>query len=199
MYPFSIKNLIEIFSDLPSVGPKTAERYVFYLLNQDSEKLQKFAQSIAELKEKTCICKICNCVNEEKEICSICGDTKRDTSLLCVVVNTRDMLNIEVGNKYNGLYFCLGNNINAIQGVGPSQLDVNKLLNYVRVKEIKEIILALDPNIEGETTTMYLVKVLKDFKIKITRLARGLQMGATLEYADEMTLNNAFRYRNIIL
>jgi len=198
MYPPSIKNLIETFSELPSVGPKTAERYVFYLLNQDSEKLQKFAQTIAELKEKTSICKICNCVNEEKEICYICTSQKRDTSLLCIVVNTRDMLTIEASNKYNGLYFCLGNKINTICGIGPDRLNINKLLSYPKIKEVKEIILALDPNIEGETTIMYLVKALKNFKIKITRLARGLPMGATLEYADEMTLNNALKYRSKI-
>ena len=198
MYPKSIKNLIETFSDLPSVGPKTAERYVFYLLTQDPEKLQKFAQSIAELKEKTRICKTCNCVNEQPEICLICADAKRNQNLLCIVVTTRDMLTIESSRKYNGLYYCLGNKINAIRGVGPAQLNINKLLNYVKTKQIKEIILALDPNIEGETTIMYLVKTLKDLKIKITRLARGLPMGATLEYADEMTLSNALRYRNEI-
>jgi len=197
MYPPAIKNLIEIFSLLPSVGPKTAERYVFYLLNKDSEVLQKFAQSIAELKEKTHICKNCNCITQ-KEKCEICDNHKRDQNILCIVADTRDMLAIEASKKYNGIYFCLGSKINAIHNIGLDKMNINKLLDYLKTKQIKEIILALDPNIEGETTSMYLVKVLKDFQIKITRLARGLPMGATLEYADEMTLNNALKYRNKI-
>lgn len=198
MYPQIIKNLITIFSKLPSVGPKTAERYVFMLLNQDIEYLQKFAQNLAELKEKTNFCKNCNCLIESKKICEICEDKKRNRNLLCIITNTRDMITIEESKQFNGLYFCLGNNINAIKQIGPSQLPINQLLSHIKTNQIKEIVLALDPSIEGETTTMYLLKILKPFKLKITRLARGLQMGASIEYADEMTLVNAFKYRSAI-
>lgn len=196
-FPPSIQNLIDHFSKLPTVGPKTAERYVFYLLKQHPEELQKFAQSIAELKEKTTICQKCFSY-AEKNPCSICSDAKRDRNFLCVVSDTRDMLSIESTGEFKGLYHILGGELNVIEGIKPDQLNVRQLEERIKKEPIKEIILALNPNLEGETTALYLAKTLKQIKpvVKITRLARGLPMGADLEYADEITLGNALKYRN---
>lgn len=194
-YPASIKNLIEHFSDLPTVGPKTAERYVFYLLKQNPEKLQKFAQNLAELKEKTTVCQICLSY-AEKSPCPVCLDNKRDNGMLCLVSDTRNMLTLEATGKYNGVYHVLGGVINTLEGTGPEQLNIKKLIDKIKTKNIREVILALSPNLEGETTSMYLAKLLKPYKLKITRLAKGLPMGAELEYADELTLANALKYRN---
>ena len=196
-YPSSIQNLIDHFSTLPTVGPKTAERYVFYLLKQCPEELQKFAQSIAELKEKTTICQSCFAIAETNP-CSICADQKRNRTVICVIANTRDMLAIEATKQYNGLYHILGGAINIIEGIKPEQLNIKQLIDNIKQNEIKEIILALNPDIEGETTAMYLAKLLKHSRqggIKITRIAKGLPMGSDLEYADEITLTNALKYR----
>lgn len=204
-YPKSIQNLIDHFSRLPSVGPKTAERYVFYLLRQNPEGLQQFAQAIAELKEKTVVCQTCLSI-AETDPCSICSDQKRNRSVLCLVADTRDMLALESTGQYKGLYHILGGVINTIEGVKPEQLNFKSLLSRLKASPIKEIILAFNPDLEGETTAMYLAKLLKPYKInpdtklgvgvKITRLAKGLPMGADLEYADEITLTNALKYRN---
>jgi len=191
-YPLSIQNLINHFSTLPTVGPKTAERYVFYLLKQSPEELQKFAQSLAELKEKTTVCRTCLSIAESNP-CLICSDKKRNQSIICVVADTRDMLTIEATKQYNGIYHILGGAINVVEGIKPEQLNIKQLIN--RVKGVKEIILAFNPDLEGETTSLYLAKLLKPYKIKVTRLAKGLPMGADLEYADEITLTNALKYR----
>ncbi|MBU4374911.1 recombination mediator RecR [Patescibacteria group bacterium] len=194
-YPLSIQNLISHFSQLPTVGPKTAERYVFYLLKQDPETLQKFALALSELKEKTTICQNCLAIAESNP-CSICADQKRNKSTICVVDGSRDMMAIESIEKYNGLYHILGGVINAIEGIKEDRLNIKQLIEKVKKNNIAEIILALNPDMEGETTAMYLTKLLKEYNIKITRLAKGLPMGASLEYADEMTLVNALKYRN---
>jgi len=194
-YPKSIQNLIEHFSKLPSVGPKTAERYVFYLLKQHPEWLQGFAQAIAELKEKTIVCQNCLAIAETNP-CSICADNRKNKSIICVVADTRDQLAIEATGQYNGLYHILGGVLNTIEGIKPEQLNIKRLLARLKTMPVKEIILALNPDLEGETTSLYLAKLLKPFKIKLTRLAKGLPMGADLEYADEITLSNALKYRN---
>ncbi len=193
-YPKSIQNLINYFSKLPTVGPKTAERYVFYLLQQGGEDLQGFAQAIAELKEKITICKSCGAVSESNP-CFICADKSRDKSIICIVANTRDMLAIENAKQYKGIYHILGGVINMIEGIGPEKLNIKNLLNKIKKDNIKEIIIALNPNMEGETTAMHLNKIIKPFNIKITRIARGLPTGSDLEYADETTINNALKYR----
>ena len=194
-YPKSIQNLIDSFSKLPTVGPKTAERYVFYLLKQSGEDLQQFAQSIAELKENIVICKNCLAVTET-DPCSICRDKNRDQALICVVANTRDLNSIELTSVYKGGYHVLGGLINAIEAIKPDQLTIKQLIKKIKANKIKEVILALNPNMEGETTALYLAKILKPYKIKITRLARGLSTGSDLEYADQSTLANALKFRN---
>lgn len=196
-YPPSLQNLIDEFSRLPTVGPKTAERYVFYLLKKSPEELKKFAEAILGLREKIITCQECGAI-AEKNPCPICADAKRDKSTLCVTADYRDMLALETAGNYNGLYFILGGVINAIEDAGPEKLNIQKLKEKLGKNGVREIILALDPNMAGEATTMYLTKIIKkDFpKIKITRLAKGLPMGADLEYADEITLANALKYRN---
>jgi recombination protein RecR len=196
-YPKSIQNLITELTRWPSVGPKTAERYVFYLLNRKPEQLQRLAQAIAELKEKITICRNCGAVSESSP-CFICQDKRRDHTLICAVANTRDMLSIESTGAYNGLYHILGGVINSIAGFGPEKLNIKPLKNKIKNNDIKEVILALSPNMEGETTAFYLKKILKSEELKITRIARGLPSGAELEYADEMTLGNALKFRTDI-
>lgn len=197
-FPIAIQNLINCFSKLPTVGPKTAERYVFFLLKQQPELLKQFAQNIAELKKKTTICQTCLAISETNP-CSICNNNQRNKEQLCIVADSRDMLAIEATKQYNGLYFILGGLINIIEAIGPEQLNIKQLTNYLKTKPIKEIIIALSPNLEGETTILYLIKLLKSLdlkQIKTTRLVRGLPSGADLEYADEITLSNALKYRN---
>ena len=194
-YPQSIQNLIDFFSKLPTVGPKTAERYVFYLLKQEKDDLQKFASAIANLKDKITICEHCFGVTDTSP-CSICQDTKRDNSILCVVSNTRDMISLEKTKEFKGKYHVLGGVLDTIEGIHPEKLKIKQLLERIPKENIKEVILALNPTLEGETTAIYLTKILKPYKILITRLAKGLPMGADLEYADEITLSNALKYRN---
>lgn len=194
-YPKAIQNLINELSKLPSVGPKTAERYVFYLLKQSSADLKKFGQTIAELKENIIICQSCHGVSE-KSPCDICSNPNRDKTILCVVANTRDMSAIESTHEFFGQYHVLGGVLNTIEGVGPDSLKIDSLKVKIRQNSVKEVILALNPTIEGETTSLYLIKLLKPYEVKITRLARGLATGADLEYADELTLGNALKYRN---
>lgn len=194
-YPGSIQTLMDFFAQLPTVGPKTAERFVFYLLKKNPEELQKFAQSIAELREKTTVCETCLSYAESNP-CHICADNNRNKHIICIVADTRDMLSIEATGQYSGLYHILGGELNTIEGIKPEQLNIRQLQEKLKKGNIQEIILALNPNLEGETTAMYLTKIFKPSKIKITRLARGLPTGADLEYADEMTLANALKYRN---
>ena len=193
-YPPAIQNLINLFTTLPSVGPKTAERYVFYLLKENPDYMQRLAQAIAELKEKTTICNSCQAV-AESDPCHICLDKTRENSSICVVATTREMLNIETTNEFKGQYHVLNGLIDMIKGLKPEQLNIKQLENKVKQGKIKEIILALSPNMEGETTALYLNKLLNKYKIKITRIAKGLPSGAEIEYADELTLGNALKYR----
>ncbi len=193
-YPKAIQNLIDKLSELPSVGPKTAERYVFYLLRQSEEKIKSLGLAINELKENTITCKECLAISESSP-CSICGDETREKNILCVVENTQDFLAIEETRQYNGRYFILGGLLNTIQNIRPEDLNINKLAQKIKNEKIAEIILALNFTLEGETTSLYLNKILKDH-VKITRLAKGLPAGSDLEYADELTLGSALKNRS---
>lgn len=201
-FPPSIQNLINQFNKLPGIGTKTAEKFVFYLLKQPKEKLKEFNAAFENLEEKIARCSLCFNFTEGKNytnFCSICVNPKRDKSILCVVAEPQDLLTIEKTNEYNGLYHILDGVINAIKEIGPEKLKIKELIQRVRNAQssipIKEIILAFNPDIEGETTILYLTKIFKPSKIKITRLARGLPMGSELEYADEITLTNALKNR----
>ena len=195
-YPKAIQSLIEKLSALPSVGPKTAERYAFYLLRQSDDTLNNLALAIKELKEKTTLCSSCNAIAETNP-CPICASQDRINDTLCIVENTQDLSTIEATHQFNGKYFVLGGLINTINEVKPENLNIEKLVKRVKADKIKEIILALNFTLEGETTSLYLNKLLRDH-LKITRLAKGLPAGSDLEYADEMTLASALKYRNEI-
>lgn len=196
-FPRAITNLIAAFSELPSVGPKTAERYVFHLLKSSPEKLENLAQSLLELKANTTVCASCLAISETNP-CSICSNQNRKNGTLCIVENTQDMISLEGTKQYQGQYFILGGLINTIANIQPDDLNVKKLLQKIKQEGFKEIILALNFTLEGETTSIYLQKILADQGVKITRLAKGLPAGSDLEYADEMTLSTALKYRNEI-
>lgn len=195
-YPGAIENLINQLSSLPSVGPKTAERYAFYLLRQSQEKLRNLAAAISELKTNTTLCVSCQAISASNP-CPICGDSNRSTETLCIIENTQDLLSIEATKQYQGRYFVLGGLINTISDIKPTDLNIELLLKKIKTEKTKELILALNFNLEGETTALYLTRLLRD-QVKITRLAKGLPAGSDLEYADETTLASALKYRNEI-
>ncbi len=193
-FPTSIQNLIGHFSQLPGIGSKTAERLVFHLLKQDKETLTNFGHSILQVRDKIRPCLECGQMTENR-LCYICGDKNRDHSTICVVAETSEVLPLEKSREFNGVYHILGGMLNPTEGITPDKLNIKKLEDRIHKGNVKEIILALNPTIEGETTVMYLTKLLRKYKIKITKLARGLPQGSDLEYADEITLANAFKGR----
>jgi len=196
--PSSIKNLITHFSSLPGIGEKTAERLVFYLLKQDKNFLSTFAENILHIKDKIKNCEICGSLTEQN-LCSICADQKRDHAIICVIAEIADIEHLEKSRQFNGVYHCLNGNLNPTEGINPENLRIKELLNRINSNNVKEIILALNPTIEGETTCLYLTKILKRYNVKITKLARGLPQGSDLEYADEITLSNAMKGRTQII
>jgi len=193
--PSSIQNCIDAFAKLPTVGRKSAERFVLYLLKQNQTDLDEFAEAVKNLKTGIKKCTICGCLNAD-DPCEICADSKRDQSKTCVVATTRDLITIEDTGVYNGTYHVLGGVIDSIKGITPQDLNIKSLTQRLQKNQIQEIIMALNPDFEGEATVLYLQNILKDYtKIKITRLARGLPTGAHLQYADETTISNALRDR----
>lgn len=193
-FPRAIANLIEAFSQLPSVGPKTAERYVFHLLKSSPEKLENLARSLSELKANITICPNCLAISEISP-CAICSDSARKNGTLCIVENIQDLISLEATKQYKGQYFVLGGLINTIENVKPENLNIEKLLRRIKQDGFTEIILALNFTLEGETTSLYLNKILQTYNLKVTRLAKGLPAGSDLEYADETTLATALKYR----
>jgi len=195
MYPKSIQNLITEFSKLPGIGPRTAARFAFNLLRKPKSDLELLSNAIIKLKEETKICK--NCFNiSEQELCEFCANPKRDRTLVCIVEEAINIPAIENTKRFNGLYHVLGGVIKPNDGIGPNDLKIKELVERIKGNGIKEIIIATNPNTEGETTALYLVKALKLYEnIKITRLARGMSTGSDLEYADEMTISSALAGR----
>lgn len=193
-YPDLIKNLIDQFSKLPSLGPKSAERIVFYLLKQSKDDLKKLTKNIENLKDEIKICQICFNIST-KSPCLICTNRQRNRSTICVVSYPQDVLVIEKTGEYNGLYHVLQGVLNPIEGITPEKLRIKELINRIKKDGIKEIIIATNPDLEGESTAMYLTRQLKPMKVKVTRLAKGLPVGADLEYADEITVSNALKGR----
>lgn len=196
--PRTLKKTVEFFERLPSIGPKTAKRLAFYLLRIPQTELEEFATTLKTLKSSALRCKKCLNLTEET-FCSICLDQNRDGSIVTVVEDVLDLLSMEAGNKYKGLYHVLHGRIDPLNYVGPDEIFIKELISRVSENdEIREIILATNPNMEGEATAMYIKQQLtnlKDKKIKITRLAYGLPIGADLEYADYMTLEKAMEGR----
>ncbi|WEV63740.1 recombination mediator RecR [Bifidobacterium sp. ESL0732] len=193
-YDGAIQRLIEGFARLPGIGPKGAQRIAFYLLSASDEEAQDLADAIREVKEKVRFCEICGNVCETSP-CPICSDPRRDHSIICVVEEPKDVMSIERTREFHGVYHVLGGAINPMANVGPGDLAIPKLLDRLKTDEVKEIILALDPNIEGEATVTYLSRLLSPLGLKVTRLASGLPVGSDLEYADEITLGRALEGR----
>jgi recombination protein RecR len=200
--PKAIQNLIESFEKLPGVGPKTAQRLTFYLLHVPQIELDKFSSSLINLKTGTNLCSVCFMIDETNP-CSICEDQKRDHSILCVVEEPLDVLALEKGRGYNGIYHVLHGRIDPLNSIGPDEIYIPQLLKRIKESDnIKEVILATNPTMEGEATAMYLAKQIKSqiinpkSQIKITRIGRGLPVGADLEYADEVTLKRAMDGRS---
>ena len=193
----SLERLQESLAKLPSVGKRSAERMAFAMLEMDDEDLNEFADAIRELKEKIHFCKICGCITED-DICEVCNDTERDRSLLMVVSTPKDVIAFENTDGYKGLYHVLGGTISLSKGKGIEDLNIDSLLSRVDEGEIKEIIIATNPTVDGETTALYLAKLLQDKPVSVTRLAYGLPMGGHLDYADALTLEKAIEGRRKI-
>ena len=194
IYPKSIASLIEHFQKFPSVGPKSAQRMAFYLLRMPKSEVEKFAQSMLDAKENTKTCEICFNLSSTSP-CEICTSPQRDKSTICVVAETKDLIAIEKTNEYKGLYHVLQGLISPMDGIGADDIRIKELLNRLTDENVKEVILALSPSVEGEATSLYLNKLIKPFGIKISQIAFGLPVGADLEYADEITIAKAIEGR----
>jgi recombination protein RecR len=193
--PRAVTRLIEEFHRLPGIGPKTAQRLTFYLLRAPKDQAQSLAEALVQLKERIVTCAICSNIAEENP-CAICRDDSRDRSIVCVVEEPLDVLALERTREYHGLYHVLHGAISPVEGIGPEDLRIQELLNRLQHGgAVKEIVLATNPNLEGEATAMYLERLIKPLGIKMTRLARGLPVGGDLEYADEVTLTRALEGR----
>lgn len=189
-----LENAVAEFAKLPGVGQKTALRLVLHLLNQDKAEVEKFSHSISKLRNEIRFCQTCHNISD-LEICQICTSPKRDHTTICVVEDTRDVMAIQNTDQYNGVYHVLGGLISPMDGIGPSDLQIDSLVERVRESQIKEVIFALSATMEGDTTLFYLHKRLKDFNINISTIARGIAFGGELEYVDEITLGRSITTR----
>lgn len=189
-----LENAVEEFGRLPGIGKKTALRLVLHLLKQPDGEVQRFVQSLTTLKEQIHYCRECYNISDEA-VCEICQSVKRDKTTICVVEDTRDVMAIENTNQYQGVYHVLGGLISPMEGVGPSDLKIEGLLERIRRGDVKEVILALSATMEGDTTIFYLYRKLKEFDIQITTIARGIAFGGELEYVDEITLGRSILTR----
>ncbi|MFQ6674990.1 MAG: recombination mediator RecR [Fidelibacterota bacterium] len=190
--PDSLKRLIDEFSQFPGIGKKSAQRMAFFVLKSNRELAVNLARSLLDMKDRIHECPTCHNISETAP-CGICTDPKRDESLLCVVEDATDVLAFENTNEYNGKYHVLGGVLSPLDGIGPDDLHVDSLLE--RLKGVKEVIIATNPNAEGETTALYLARILKPHKVRVSRLARGIPIGGDLEYADEATIVSALEGR----
>jgi len=181
---------IEELSKLPSVGKKTAQRLALFILKMDDAQVDNFLKSIKELKTKLKSCSRCNNLSED-ELCEVCKNTKRDKSIICVVEESSDVIAIEKTHEFSGLYHVLGGVLSPLTGITPDSLKIKELLKRFEKEDIKEVILALNPDTEGETTSLYLAKLIKPLNIIVTRIARGLPIGGDLEFADDATIGRA--------
>ncbi|SRR5258706_7604524 len=193
-----VQKVIDAFEALPGIGPKSAARLAYYLLNVPQERLTRFAQSLENLKKETKLCALCFNVGEE-EFCPVCQDESRNRAQVCVVETSLDLLAFERADGYKGVYHVLGGSVNPLAGIGPNDLRIPQLMARVKTGEIKELIIATNPNMEGEATAMYIVERIKEMDLagglKVTRIGRGLPTGADIEYADGQTLLRAMEGR----
>lgn len=191
-----IEDAVNEISRLPGIGKKTALRLVLHLLKQESKATESLTGSLLNLRNKIQYCRECHNISDES-LCNICGNAKRDKSLLCIVEDIRDVLAIENTSQYHGVYHVLGGVISPIEGIGPSELNIDSLIRRIPDSETKEVILALSPTMEGDTTAFYITKKLKEHKIKISTIARGIPIGGELEYTDEITLGRSILSRTL--
>ncbi len=194
-YPESLEGLIRELGRLPGIGRKTAERLAFFLLAQDEAAVAKLAQALTSAKQRIRECKVCYNYSEE-ELCPICADPSRDRSTICVVSQPRELWKLEKTNEYRGLYHVLGGLISPVEGVAPEDLHIAALEERLKSGEVREVILALDPKVEGEATAMFLARRIRPLGVKVTRIAHGVPLGRDLELADELTLSQALRGRS---
>ena len=188
---------IEEFSKFPGIGKKTAQRLSLYLLKKPIGEVEKFIESIYNLKYKLKFCSVCFNITEF-DVCEICSSPKRDNSIICIVEEPSDIIAIERTNEFNGVYHVLSGVLSPLSGVGPESLKINELLKRLKTQEVSEIILALNPDTEGDATSLYLGKLLQPLNIKVTRIARGLPIGGDLEFADEATIARAVSNRGLL-
>lgn len=193
-YAGPIARLINEFSKLPGIGKRTAERLAYYIIETDKEEAYKLSAAINETKEKIKFCSKCYNLSEN-ELCEICSDKRRDTTTICVIERPKDIISIERTKEFKGVYHVLHGHISPMDGIGPDDIKLRELIKRARDEEINEIIVATNPTVEGEATSMYISKLLKFSDIKVTRLAHGIPIGGNLEYTDEMTLSKAFEGR----
>ena len=193
MYTRPLARLIEQLQRLPGVGPKTAQRLALHILKRPDEEVQALAQSLIDAKEQVGFCQVCFHLSADP-VCEICRNPNRDNDTICVVTDSRDVIAIEKTREYSGKYHVLGGVISPMDGIGPEQLNIHQLVQRASQEEVKEVIVAISPSVEGETTTLYVGRLLKSFT-KVTRIAFGLPMGGDLEYADEVTLARALEGR----
>ncbi len=196
-YSPSIEKLIESFEKLPSIGHKTAIRLAFHMLDMSEEEINEFVDSIQNAKKKLKYCSKCFNISDT-DPCPICGNPKRDQSTICVVEDVRDIMAMERTHEYNGVYHVLHGTISPMNGIGPEDIKIKELLNRIKDSDIKEVIIATNPRVEGEATSIYLSKLIKAFNIKVTRIAHGIPVGGDLEYTDEITLMKAMEGRHEI-
>jgi recombination protein RecR len=189
----ALQQLIEEFAKLPGIGRKTAQRLALFVLKQPRDEVVRMAKALVNVKDKTRTCSIC-CNITEVDPCAICASPKRDRSVVCVVEEPNDVLALEKTNDFRGLYHVLGGSLSPLDGIGPEELKIKELLARIE-GEVSEVILAMNPNVEGEATTLYLGRLLKPLGVKVTRIARGLPVGGDLEFADEATLSRALEGR----
>ncbi len=192
----SIETVVEIFSSLPSIGRKTAQRLTYHLLKQPNEFVDKFSNSLVSMKKNVRFCSLCFNFTESNP-CPICSSQKRNRKIICVVEEPNDVLAVEKTSEYSGMYHVLHGAMNPLEGIGPNDLKIRELVARIN-GEVEEVILALDPNVEGEVTTQYLSKLLKPLGIKVSRIARGVPIGSDLEFADEATLSRAMEGRILL-
>lgn len=196
-YPNSLQLLIDCYKMLPGIGEKNAERLAFATLNFDEEQIESFSESIKDVKEKIKKCEICNNLTEDS-MCEICKDNTRNKEVLCVVENTKNLILFEKANIFNGKYHVLDGLISPLEGINPEDIKINSLIDRIKKEQIKEVILALTPSIEGETTSAYILKLLEGLDVQVTKIASGIPVGADMEYLDPLTIARAMEGRNMI-
>ena len=197
MYPKLIENLLERLSKLPGIGRRSAERIVFWLLSEPSENVRALADNMVQLKEGMRFCKLCNNLSEQ-EMCLVCADTNRDRKMICVVESPQDLLAIERTGSFRGLYYVLLGNISPADGRGPDDLQINKLLGRIKTEAIGEVVIATDPDAEGEMTALYLAREMKPLGVKVSRIGLGIPVGSAVEYVDMSTLTMSLNSRRVV-